>query len=216
MIYAAETCLDTAKGHTVGEIFYRVAPIQFGKLILASTIFLGLSGVVVGGATGNLVTHEAVPERKQTDSSYYLTSEIAHDLLVGDPSILFVEVRSVEEVQETGHPQQVDAIVPFKVQSEVWNAELGEPELVVNPKFVETIHTLLKSSGRSKFDMVIITCGSGVRSAAAARTLEENGFTYVWHIPDGYVGDDKPGLNSRNAWKDKGLPWSETITATVF
>ncbi len=176
----------------------------------------GFAGLAFAGAMGGIISLGGIPERKQTQSSYYLTSEQVHDILQDDPSILFIDVRTYEEVEASGHPHPVDAIVPYQVQSEIWDSDLQEFTLVENAAFVTKIRALLNEAGRSQYDMIIITCGSGVRSAAAARMLEDSGFNNVWHIPDGYDGDDKPGLNIQNAWKNKGLPWSGDVSAVFF
>jgi len=171
---------------------------------------------VLGQSFGVVLDISDVPERKQTHTAYYLSNTAAYDLVKSNPSILFVDVRDVNEVTRVGHPAMIDAVVPVMLESDEYDEALQEPILVPNPEFVPKMKAALKITDRGVHDMIIITCGSGVRSAIASRTLEDAGFTNVWHIPDGYVGDTKPGLNSQNAWKNANLPWSETLTATVF
>jgi len=86
--------------------------------------------------------------------------------------------------------------------------ELGEFTLEDNPNFLKEMDDILKQDNKTHAAMIIITCGSGFRSAEAARRLIAEGYTNVWHIPEGYDGDEKPGLNTNNAWKLSGLPWS--------
>jgi len=157
-----------------------------------------------------------VPERKQTHSSNYLSSAVANEMVMANPGIFFVDVRGPKEVARVGHPANIDAIVPVKVEGPDFDEVLKEHILVENPDFVEKMQLALSKADRGLHDMVIVICGSGVRSALAVRELEEHGFTNVWHIPDGYDGDDKPGLNTQNAWKNAQLPWSETLTAEVY
>jgi len=63
------------------------------------------------------------------------------------------------------------------------------------------MQNVLTVENKTKNDMIILTCGSGMRSAKAADSLTRAGYKNVWHIPDGYAGDDKVGINSQNAWK---------------
>ena len=51
---------------------------------------------------------------------------------------------------------------------------------------------------------VVVYCGVGARSALAAQTLQQMGYTNVWSLAGGF-----------NRWKDEGLPWRppESLTA---
>ena len=72
---------------------------------------------------------------------------------------------------------------------------------------------VMANENKSNDDLIIVTCGSGMRSAAAAQRLIDAGYTNVWHISDGYDGDELPGINTQNAWRLAGLPWTN---APVF
>lgn len=190
---------------------------MFLKTILISAgLVFGSVNLVFSGAVGGLISLEGIPEHKRTETGLYLSSDRAFEVLQDNPSALFIDVRTVEEIENMGHPKLLDAIVPLRVPTGAWDQTLDEPVLAENPEFLSQIKRLIAAEGLTQYDMLIITCGSGVRSAAAARLLEQNGFTYVWHLPDGYEGDDKPGLNTQNAWKNLGLPWSDKVEATVF
>jgi len=160
------------------------------------------------------ITEAEVAPVKRTPQSLYLTSQGAFDMLKAQPDILFVDVRDPIEIAISGHPKPIDAIVPIMVHSEIFDERLGEYKLVENVSFLEDMNALLAEMGVSPEDNIIITCGSGWRSAKAAHALFEAGFTNVWHIIDGYPGETKPGINSQNAWKVAGLPW--TTTADVW
>ena len=148
---------------------------------------------------------------KSTPFGKYISSKHAHELLEKDPNLLFVDVRDPIEISKTGRPLHIDAIVPLQVQTSTFDEGLGEYTLVDNPSFTASMFEALEAAGKSKHDMIIITCGSGYRSARAATELAAAGFTNVWHIPDGYPGDEKPGLNTHNAWNLQGLPWSYDV-----
>jgi len=131
-------------------------------------------------SVGALAGSAGIPVVKQTPLGKYISSKEAFNLLGKNPEI----------------------------QTDVVNKKLGEYSLVDNPHFMESMEKLFKNTGKSKDAKIIITCGSGYRSAEAVRILSAAGYTNVWHIPDGYPGDEKPGLNANNAWKLNGLPWS--------
>ncbi len=51
---------------------------------------------------------------------------------------------------------------------------------------------------------VVVYCGVGARSALAAQTLLQMGYTNVWSLAGGF-----------NRWKDEGLPWRPPESLTV-
>lgn len=150
----------------------------------------------------------SVIEIKTTPQQKYMTSHEAYELLLHKPDIVFVDVRDPVEISLYGHPVFLDAIVPVRAQSTEFDETIKQWRLKDNPDFIAEMDEVLSREGMSKEDMIILTCGSGMRSALAAIKLYDAGFTNVWHIPDGYPGDDKPGFNVANAWKLAGLPWS--------
>ena len=174
-------------------------------------LFLTFTFLVVCSIANAASDPKQVPEIKSTPFAKYISSEEAHEMLLEDQNILFIDVRDPIEVARTGHPAYLDAVVPLRIQTDQFDNELGEYALVNNPSFVESLMNVLDLKGKSKHDFIIVTCGSGYRSAEAVRRMAEAGFTNVWHIPDGYAGDDKPGLNTHNAWQLKGLPWSREL-----
>jgi len=143
----------------------------------------------------------------------YLSSVEAHDLVRDNPAILFIDVRDPLEIAKMGHPQPVDKVVPIRVQSDLYNVDMDEYTLVPNEKFLEEMELALREVGKSKFDLIILTCGSGYRSAEAVRLLSDAGYTNVWSITDGYEGDEKRGMNLENAWQNAGLPWSTSLVS---
>jgi rhodanese-related sulfurtransferase len=150
-----------------------------------------------------------VPASKEIASGNYLTSQHAHDLLTANDKIIFIDVRDNVEIALSGHPESIDAIVPVQIRTPIFDEVLREASLRDNPTFVSEVDALVKLAGQTKNDMIILTCGSGRRSAMAANKLIAAGYKDVWHIPDGYEGDAKPGMNTKNAWRLAGLPWSK-------
>lgn len=150
---------------------------------------------------------------KSTPLGLYMSSPKAFRMISEDPEILFIEVRDPMEVALMGHPMAIDKVVPIRVQSEDFDEELNEYALVPNEHFLQQMELALAEAGKSKHDLIIVSCGSGYRSAEAVRKLSTAGYTNVWHIPDGYLGDEKRGMNLENAWQNAGLPWSEELIA---
>ncbi|SLN61659.1 rhodanese-like domain-containing protein [Pseudooctadecabacter jejudonensis] len=180
--------------------------------VVGSFIFFGLLA-----ASGELLAGTAVPQRLAVDDvpkhaqfplHNYISSIEAAELVAADPDILFVDVRDEAEIANFGRPLPVNAIVPVRIQSDTFNETLNEYVLVDNPDFLDQMATLLANRGQDRGTMILLTCGSGYRSAVAARILVDAGYTNVWHIPDGYDGDEKLGLNAQNAWQLAGLDWT--------
>jgi len=95
--------------------------------------------------------------------------------LVGDPNVVFVDVREADELQKTGRLQSA-VHVPrgfLEFQADP-NSPTHRPELVSDKKLV-------------------LYCGSGSRSALAAKTLKEMGFANVAHVAGGFPALQKAG-----------------------
>jgi rhodanese-related sulfurtransferase len=182
--------------------------------------FLALCLPVSGAAANGVQTSvdpAVIPVMKQTQNGQYLSSIDAMRLLAARPDALFVDVRDPVEIALDGHPTPIKAIAPVMVRSEVYDPELREHRLVRNDAFMKQMDAILLAYDGSRDDTIIVTCGSGRRSAMAANILIRAGFSDVWHITDGYPGDEKEGLNTHNAWHLADLPWSDTTAdATVF
>ena len=88
--------------------------------------------------------------------------------LVGDPAVLFLDVREPPEVASSG---LVDGAV---------NVPRGLLEFQADPD--SPTHRTELSEGRR----LVIYCGSGARSALAAKTLQEMGLENVAHVPGGF------------------------------
>ena len=96
---------------------------------------------------------------------------------VGDDNILFVDVRETQEVESSGG-------LPGSV-----HVPRGLLEFIADPE--SPMHKSELSSGRQ----LVLYCASGGRSALAAKTLQDMGFSNVCHIAGGFT-----------AWVDIGGP----------
>lgn len=185
------------------------------KLAGALAALLMLAGPALSkeAAIASSVDAAALPEAKQTPLGLYLTPKDAAAALEADPSIVFVDVRDPVEVEFVGHPEGVDANVPSKLtQVSQFDPKKGRYKQTANPDFVAAIDAVMAKQGLGKDKPVILMCRSGVRSAAAAKLLIENGYTRVYNLVEGFEGDkNKVGVRAVNGWRNAGLPWTYKI-----
>jgi rhodanese-related sulfurtransferase len=97
--------------------------------------------------------------------------------LVGQPNVLFVDVREPEELRKTGK-------IPGAV-----HAVRGLLEYYADPE--SPAHKRQLDPAKR----IIINCASGGRSALAAKTLKEMGYKDVWNLTGGM-----------NAWQQANGP----------
>ena len=160
------------------------------------------------------VDAEGLAEKKRTGLGLYLTPADAAAALDADPSIVFVDVRDPIEINFIGHPEPVDAIVPYETASLDFDAAASGYGMVPNPDFVRQIEALVARLGRGPDDALFIICRSGGRSAEAVDVLADAGFTNAWNLVEGFEGDkDDAGARAVNGWRNAGLPWTYKIRA---
>ena len=141
----------------------------------------------------------SVPDAKQTTLGLYLASEEVPPFLAAKHGqSLFVDVRMPVELASTGVATMVDANVPTLTLS---GAD-AQPQ--PNPDFVAGVEYQLAAKRLSKNDAVVLICRTGKRSAHAANLLAAAGFTHVYTVVDGFMGDGEAGSGG---WRNKGLPW---------
>ncbi len=97
--------------------------------------------------------------------------------LVGDPDVVFVDVRETVERQASGGIK--DSV----------HAPRGFLEIIADPESPMHIDSL--AGGKR----LVLYCGSGGRSALSAKTLQDMGLENVCHIAGGYA-----------AWTAEGGP----------
>ena len=154
-----------------------------------------------------------LPDRKHTRLGLYLTAEDAAAALAADPGIVFVDARDPIEIAFVGHPEPIDAIVPFQTATLEFDAGSGEYRMAPNPGFVTQVDALMARERRGRGDPVFLICRSGNRSAEAADALAAAGYTNVWNLVEGFEGDrDTSGKRTLDGWRNAGLPWTYTLT----
>ena len=95
--------------------------------------------------------------------------------LVGDANVIFVDVREGEELRKTGKLR--DAV----------HVPRGFLEFQADP--TSPTHKPELSGGKK----LVLYCGSGSRSALAAKTLRDMGITNVAHVAGGFPALQKAG-----------------------
>lgn len=125
----------------------------------------------------------------------HITSKEAHDFLQKNPDAVFIDCRSEMEYLFVGHPAGA-ILIP-------WN---DGPDWEVNPNFAA--HAKKAASVNRP---VVIICRSGNRSADAGRLLEQEGFSEVYNVSDGFEGplDENHHRGTVSGWRQAGLPWEQ-------
>ena len=163
---------------------------------------------------------DSLPDYKQTTQGLYISAADAYakKQALGN-GVIFIDVRTREEVAFVGMPTDADANIPLKhVSLKKLDSEKGSFPMTPNPDFVTSVDTLVSSMGQDKNQPIMVMCRSGGRSAAAVNLLALEGYTQVYSVVDGFEGDkatsgpDK-GLRVVNGWKNSGAPWTMKLDA---
>ena len=187
------------------------------KKIISSFIIFGLLAI---SATVATAADMPAKKKKQTPQGLYLSPKEANDMLQADAAkILFVDVRTPEELYFVGHAKGIDKNVPLAyVNYSKLNKKGKKFASGKNKKFVEQIEAALKEKGLTKDDKIILICRSGDRSASGAKILDKVGYKNVYTIITGTEGDKDKETKKRtvNGWKNAGLPWNYKFNKDVF
>ncbi|NOQ93398.1 MAG: rhodanese-like domain-containing protein [Methylophaga sp.] len=118
-------------------------------------------------------------------------------LLQGNSAAVMVDVRTAIEHSFVGHPPEAIHVA--------WKEF---PGMAANDSFVAQVESLVKD----KSVPVLLLCRSGVRSVAAAKALEEVGFTQLINIVEGFEGalDADKHRGNIDGWRFHGLPWVQS------
>ena len=117
-------------------------------------------------------------------------------LLDGDPTIRYLDVRSVMEFDQ-GHPPRAVNIPLLD-----YNEDLGGMQ--PNERFVDVVLATFP-----KDTPLVVGCAAGGRSARAAIMLEQAGFTRLSDMAGGFTGQRSPiGQLVEPGWTQCGLPTS--------
>lgn len=123
----------------------------------------------------------------------------AWKMLLDDPDLILLDVRSRVEFDYVGHP--IGAV----------NIPLQEPPgWQTDPDFTEKVIERLGEA--SKNATVLTLCRSGKRSMLAAQLLEEQGYKDTVNIAEGFEGDpdENQHRGNLNGWRYHKLPWEQT------
>jgi rhodanese-related sulfurtransferase len=141
-----------------------------------------------------------------------LTPADVHNRLVAGDSLLLLDVREVSEYRN-GHIAEPAGRLPMTPANMPWNSQVLADEYDRLPRAVD----------------IIVTCGSGGRSASASAFLESNGFTRVFNMTGGFsswpyerreggFGDQSGTWIYSNDWGMTGVmcPSEDYIGAILF
>ena len=151
---------------------------------------------------------EAIPRDPlaRTAQGNYLTAAdaFAAKHWLGE-SIFFVDVRAVENVRETGMPQNADINVPL-------NSPTGSHDVSATVDFVAAIRQALTVRHLSNTAPVLIICEDGRHAAIAATRLAQANVPNVFVVRGGMIGE-KSSSGEAAGWIFARLPMRAVITA---
>ena len=134
-----------------------------------------------------------------------MTPPEAWEILKNNPQAVLLDVRSRVEFEYVGHPP--DAInIPWK----------DAPDWQIDPGFVNKVKAALAqrrpNAGSREELPILVLCRSGARSRTAGEMLQEQGFTRVYNVAEGFEGDRDENMhrNTINGWRVHGLPWEQS------
>lgn len=184
--------------------------------------------LVLSAQSATAIDKSAVEKRYHTKFDLYLGATEAHALKTSRPDeVLFVDVRSRQEVHYAGIADQVDANIPYRIDTLEWKAKKdgvrGTFRTRRNPDFAAAVVNALRSRNLDRKSPIILMCGSGSRSAYAASVLHKDGFEQVYTQVEGFEGvkaKSGPHKGKRSVvagWKYDGLPWSyDLVTEKMY
>lgn len=121
-----------------------------------------------------------------------------------NPDARLIDVRTPEEwayvgIVDTRELNRECIFVPW----------LFYPRMTPNPDFVEQVQ---RAATPQKDTPMYFLCRSGYRSAYAAQTFAQLGYTRCYNIAEGFEGDLDAHKHraTTNGWKVAGLPWIQS------
>ncbi|GGC10706.1 hypothetical protein GCM10007205_19790 [Oxalicibacterium flavum] len=126
-----------------------------------------------------------------------LTPQESHALLLADPRVKLIDVRTDAERDWIGKP----AIAPEQQFAVQWNLYPGGAR---NPDFLQQLEQVA-----GKDDVLLFLCRGAVRSKGAAKLAAENGYVNSFDVLEGFEGgkDANGHRNNVDGWRKAGLPW---------
>ena len=122
-----------------------------------------------------------------------VNAEQAHALMTQDPSIIYLDVRTVPEF-EAGHP-------PAALNIPVVVPDPAVRKMAPNPDFLSVVAKTFPPDAR-----LVVGCKAGGRSLRAATLLEGEGYAHVVDQKCGFDGAAQPGGRPEPGWRHRGLP----------
>lgn len=129
----------------------------------------------------------------------------AWKILESDDRAVLLDVRSRMEYEYVGHPPGA-VNIPWK----------EFPDWEVDMEFVNKVKSALKElrpdAGKVEDITVLAICRSGSRSRYAGEALQEQGFTEVYNVAEGFEGDrdNNRHRGTLNGWRFHRLPWEQS------
>ncbi len=165
-----------------------------------------------------------VPIGKMTRLELYLTATEAYKFInEQSPDVLFIDLRSPEELACVGAPTLIDVNIPYKSADwQQWDDQNKNWKLVENDQAIQQIENFVEQKGFNKQTPIVLLCRAGFWSAWTVDHLAKLGYEHVYNIIDGFEGDKAEsgphqGHRVVNGWKNSDLPWSYDLDkAKVF
>jgi rhodanese-related sulfurtransferase len=124
---------------------------------------------------------------------FNIPSEKVKNFLETNPNSVVLDVRTKEEWKGVGKPDAESLN-----SKTIFISLLLGPDRQKNENFIKDF--LQKKI--SKKDNILVICRSGVRSMAAAKLLQQEGYKNLINISDGFEGNPATG----DGWKKSNLP----------
>jgi rhodanese-related sulfurtransferase len=124
---------------------------------------------------------------------FNIPSEKIKDFLNDNSNTVILDVRTEEEWNNVGKPD-----------AESLNSKTLFISLLLGPDRQKNVNFVKEFLDKkvSKKDNILVICRSGVRSMAAAKLLQEQGYKNLINISDGFEGNPATG----EGWKKSNLP----------
>lgn len=186
--------------------------IQVSSFALATGLFFPSSSMAA-----------PVPEnpKHQTPQGLYVTAKEAAEMMLKDPKVILVDVRTPEEWQFVGHTGVAKIMVPsIKFNYSALDTKKPRYQPVPNANFISELEDRTVDLDADEESTYILMCRSGSsRSQPAAKMMDQYGYENVYIMVDGFEGKktktgDKKGFRLENGWKNSGEPWTYDITET--
>lgn len=161
------------------------------------------------------VSADSLPQSKRTTPGLYITAAEAGRVLEEHDTLALIDVRAPSEIMLIGYATPTAASIPSRIIDPEINetSKDGTYKMVENPDFEAEFQAWLANDAARDVEILVISCRSGSRSAAAIERLVEAGVDLpIYNMIDGFEGDtNDAGVRDVNGWRNAGLPWTYEI-----